>query len=101
MKKLLLVLVLSAAAWSQEQKAPFTLAIVPSQSSAKEGAAMEITRKFDHAGRIPSVDGFYLVLTNVSDKPQAVFEFRNSWGTYAISLEIKTQNDRNACWKRN
>jgi hypothetical protein len=93
MKRLALVLFFAAGAWSQE-RAPFTLSIVPSESSAKEGAAMEITRKPNYAGQVPSVDTFYLVLTNVSAKPQPVFEFRNSWGTYAISLEIKMQDGK-------
>jgi hypothetical protein len=31
---------------------------------------------------------FYVVLTNITAKPQAVFEARNSWGYQTISFEL-------------
>jgi hypothetical protein len=49
---------------------------------------------------VPGIDGitmaknkpreFYVVLTNVSGLPQAVWEFWNSWGYQAISFELTT-----------
>jgi hypothetical protein len=88
MKKLMMVLLLAAAAWSQEQRAPFTLTIVPSSSDFKRGMSVELTHKFHYLGEAPTVQEIYLILTNVSNKPQPVFELGNSWGSYAISLEI-------------
>jgi len=33
---------------------------------------------------------FYVVLTNVSSEPQAVWEYRNSWGYQTVSFELTT-----------
>jgi hypothetical protein len=45
-------------------------------------------------GQAPTVQENYLVLTNVSDTPQPVFEFWNSWGTNYISIEITTADGK-------
>jgi hypothetical protein len=37
-----------------------------------------------------SPDAFYVVLTNTSGEPQAVFETWNSWGYQSVSLEVET-----------
>jgi len=95
MKKILFVLiwVISATVWAQE-KAPFTLSVVPGSTNLKYESSIEITRRAYYFGEVPSVREFYLVLTNVSNKPQTIFEFGNSWGTDCISLEITTSDGK-------
>ena len=39
-------------------------------------------------------DAFYIVLTNVSSKPQKVFEDWNSWGYQAISFRVTTEDGK-------
>lgn len=59
---------------------PFSLSIVPDRS----GISM--------AKKEP--DEFYVVLTNVSRVPQAVWESWNSWGYEAISFELTTTDGK-------
>jgi hypothetical protein len=54
---------------------PFSLSIV---SARRDGITM-----FKHGGR-----EFFVVLTNVSNEPQPVFEYWNSWGYQAISFNL-------------
>ena len=58
----------------------FSLAIV----NGREGITM--------AEKNP--DDFYLVLTNISEQSQKVWEDRNSWGYYAISFEMTTADGK-------
>ena len=37
---------------------------------------------------------FYVVLTNVSAEPQAVWEYWNSWGYQTVSIELTTVDSR-------
>src|SRR6185295_5125408 len=37
-------------------------------------------------------DSFFVIITNVSDTPQYLWEDWNSWGYYCLSFEIKTQD---------
>jgi len=94
MKNLLLVLIFSAAAWGQEQKAPFTLAIVPSRSDPKYEVSISRVPQPRYKNENRPVEEFYLVISNVSDKPQPVFEFWNSWGAASISLVLTTANGK-------
>jgi hypothetical protein len=56
---------------------PFVVSIVSGRSDG-------LTMAKDNARE------FYVVLTNVSTKPQPVFEYWNSWGYEAISFELTT-----------
>jgi hypothetical protein len=72
---LLACIVLTGAA----EESPFQLSIVPESRS-------EITSSISWAK--DSKRNFFVILTNTSDKPQAVFERWNSWGYQAISFEM-------------
>ena len=41
-----------------------------------------------------TLDTFYVLLTNVSKQDQEVFETWNSWGYYAVSFELRTDDER-------
>jgi hypothetical protein len=69
---------------SQTQKTPFTLSIVPTTSSSD-------SRVITIASQKP--DEFYVVLTNISNEPQSVWETWNSWGSQTISFELKFGNN--------
>jgi hypothetical protein len=66
------------------QKAPFTLSIVPTRSTSD-------WRFITIASQKP--DEFYVVLTNISSEPQAVWETWNSWGSRTISFEFNFGNN--------
>jgi hypothetical protein len=65
------------------QKSPFSLSVVP-ETSHGEGFGSSI----EMANNKPR--DFYVVLTNVSSEPQAVWEYWNSWGYQTISFELTT-----------
>ena len=69
---------------TQTQKTPFTLSIVPTTSSLD-------SRLITIASQKP--DEFYVVLTNISNEPQSVWETWNSWGSQTISFEFKFGNN--------
>ena len=69
----------------QETLAPFTLAIVPSKSSA-DARSIAIAEKDPHE--------FYLVLTNISGEAQPVWETWNSWVYQTLSLEFTMSDDQ-------
>jgi hypothetical protein len=75
----LLVLTLLGIIRAADAKAPFTLDIVPSTSSVD-------ARGITMAVKQPRV--FYVVLTNVSNEPQAVWEYWNSWGYRTLSFKF-------------
>jgi hypothetical protein len=81
----LLILVLLGATRAADAEAPFTLSITPSDSSVD-------TRGITMAVRQPQE--FYVVLTNVSNEPQAVWEYWNSWGYQTISFEFTMPNNQ-------
>jgi hypothetical protein len=60
---------------------PFSLSIVPGRSGN-----ITMTKK--------KPNEFYVVLTNVSGLPQAVWESWNSWGYQAISFELTTTDGK-------
>src|SRR5216684_8239058 len=64
---------------------PFTLDVVPSKSFGDTGS---ITMAYN----MPR--DFYVVLTNVSNEPQAVWESWNSWGYQTISFDLMTANGK-------
>jgi hypothetical protein len=68
---------------AKAQKVPFSVSVVP-ETSRGEGFGSTI----DMAHYKPR--DFYVVLTNVSSEPQAVWEDRNSWGYRAVSFELTT-----------
>ena len=68
---------------SPAPKTPFTLSIVPTRSTSD-------LRFITIAADKP--DEFYVVLTNISSEPQAVWETWNSWGGRTISFEFTFGN---------
>jgi hypothetical protein len=66
------------------QKDPFTLSIVPTRSTSD-------SRVITMASQNPHE--FYVVLTNISNEPQYVWETRNSWGSQTISFEFMFGNN--------
>jgi hypothetical protein len=62
-------------------KSPFSLTVVPS-SSHSEGGGITMAEN--------NPRDFYVVLTNVSKEPQAVWENWNSWGYQTISFVFTT-----------
>jgi hypothetical protein len=73
----------SSKAQSSVQKSPFSLSVVP-ETSHGEGFGSSI----EMAHNKPR--DFYVVLTNVSSEPQAVWEYWNSWGYQTVSFELTT-----------
>lgn len=67
------------------QKTPFTLSIVPTRSTSD-------SRLITIASQKP--DEFYVVLTNISNEPQSVWETWNSWGSQTISFEFTLPDNR-------
>jgi hypothetical protein len=62
---------------------PFAVSIVPSWSgSSGRGISMATN----------TLDTFYVILTNVSKRGQAVFNPSNSWGYYAVSFRLRTSD---------
>ena len=80
-------LVFAVIARAEEPKAPFILSIVPSHSGKTERSIMLDKDQ-------SSV--FYVVIKNVSDRPQSVWETWCSWGYEAVSFEL-TFPDGNLC----
>jgi hypothetical protein len=79
----LMLLAVFGTLWSDTAQPPFSLAVVPSRSFGDRGMiAMSHNKPQD----------FYVVLTNVSGEPQAVWELWNSWGYQTISFELTTAN---------
>jgi hypothetical protein len=70
---------LAGVAHSDDRNAPLTLAVVPSRSSAEE-------RTIESAAKSPQT--FHVVLTNVSDHAQPVWQTWCSWGFWTISFHI-------------
>src|SRR6478736_6354659 len=64
---------------AQTQKAPFTVSIVPTASSAG-GATISMAHDSPWL--------FYVVLTNISNEPQTVWEDGNSWGDQVVSFRV-------------
>jgi len=81
-----LVLLNPIGFWTSDSaEAPFSLAIVPELSSSEgESIAMANYKPRD----------FYVVLTNISQEPQAVWGYWNSWGYKTISFEVTTADGK-------
>ena len=60
---------------------PFSLSIV---SARRDGITMSKKRARE----------FYVVLTNISQQPQPVWEYWNSWGFQVISFELTTSDGK-------
>ncbi|MCM3872628.1 MAG: hypothetical protein ND895_18255 [Pyrinomonadaceae bacterium] len=69
---------------TQAQKTPFTLSIVPTGSTS-DSRVITIASQKPHE--------FYVVLTNISNEPQPVWETWNSWGSRTISFEFTFGNN--------
>jgi hypothetical protein len=66
-----------------DQKFPFSLSVVPEKSNGEPfGSSIEMAHNKPR--------DFYVVLTNVSSEPQAVWESWNSWGYQTVSFELTT-----------
>jgi hypothetical protein len=85
----ILLLMLSPLAQSADTRGgrPFSVTVVPAHSSA-ESRRINIQDK--------STRPFHVALTNVSARPQWVFETWNSWGYQAISFEFTMSDGRKA-----
>ena len=66
---------------------PFVLAV----STGRSG--ITLAQSTPHDADLPSRD-FYVLLSNVSKQPQAVWEDWNSWGYQAISFELLTADGK-------
>ena len=77
----LVIIALAAIPSTDTPKGPFSLGVVPSTSHGEGGS---ITMAHNQPR------DFYVVLTNVSKEPQAVWENWNSWGYQTISFEFTT-----------
>jgi hypothetical protein len=73
----------SSKAESSVLQSPFSLSVV-SETSYGEPFGSNIEMAHDNRR------AFYVVLTNVSSEPQAVWEYWNSWGYQTISFELTT-----------
>ena len=72
-------------------KSPFSVAVVPTTQSGERGMitmANKETREF------------FVVLTNISTKPQPIFEDWNSWGYQTISFELTTSRGKKVLLSR-
>jgi hypothetical protein len=68
-------------------KSPFSVSVVP-ETSRGEGFGSSIDMAHDKPR------DFYVVLTNVSSVPQAVWEYWNSWGYRTVSFEPTTSDGK-------
>ncbi len=88
LRPLLSVLLLglfSASAHAADAAAPFEIAVVPFRSSAQAQSIATADTKPDE---------FYVVLTNISNVAQPVFETWNSWGFQTVSFEFTTADGK-------
>jgi len=77
--------VLSGIPQTSAPKSPFSIAVVPT-TSRDESSTIEMARKTPRE--------FFVVLTNVSQQDQLVWETWNSWGYQTISFELSTADGR-------
>ena len=75
----------SNVAIAPPQRVPFTVSIVPTRS-ASDSRIITIAKE--------NPPEFYVVLTNVSNEPQPVWEMWNSWGSKTISFEFNVANNQ-------
>ncbi|MFZ0819836.1 MAG: hypothetical protein WAM91_07190 [Candidatus Acidiferrales bacterium] len=66
-------------------KAPFSLSVVPTRNDETK-SSISMARK--------TPDEFFVVLTNVTQETQAIWETWNSWGYQAISFELTTSDGK-------
>jgi hypothetical protein len=77
----------SSKAESEVKKSPFSLSVVPERSQVEPfGSDIAMARDDPR--------NFYVVLTNVSAKPQAAWEYWNSWGYQTVTFELTTEDGR-------
>ena len=74
-----------AEAASTAKDVLFSVSVVPSESG-REGGYITMARTESRP--------FYVVLTNVSEQPQAIWNWWNSWGYYAITFEVTTDDHK-------
>jgi hypothetical protein len=72
---------------STVQKSPFSLSVV-SERSQVEPSGSNIAMAHDKPGK------FYVVFTNVSAEPQAVWEYWISWGYQTVTFELTSEDGR-------
>ena len=78
---------------SSLKKSPFSLSVVP-ETSQVEPFGSNIAMAHDKPGN------FYVVFTNVSAEPQAVWEYWNSWGYQTVSFEVTTADGQKFVFSR-
>jgi len=81
MKKILLLVVAYLGGWVSAYAAdkPFNVLIIPEKRSERDSYISW------GSGSVPA---FFVLLTNLTDKPQPVFERWNSWGYQTIAFEM-------------
>ena len=85
MKPTLLLYLLLAVLGNRSNNAPISLAVVPTRSFGDVGS---ITMSLNQPQE------FFVVLTNVSAEPQAIWELWNSWGYQTVSFEMTTSDGK-------
>lgn len=76
----------SSKAQPSVQRVPFSLSVVP-ETSRGQNFGSSIGMAHDKPG------DFYVVLTNTSSEPQAVWELWNPWGYQTVSFELTLTAD--------
>jgi hypothetical protein len=77
----------SSSAGPSVRQFPFFLSVVPETSHGEPfGSSIEMAHD--------KARNFYVVLTNVSSQPQAVWEYWNSWGYQTVSFELTTTDGK-------
>ena len=79
------LLVLPGFSLSDSPKPPFSVAIAPTFNANGSGS-IEIA--------LGSPRDFYVLLTNISNEPQPVWETWNSWGYQTVSFEFATKDGK-------
>ena len=80
---LLFLFIFVAPPSNQAPKSPLAVSVVPTKNFGERGVIAMASK---------GADAFYLVLTNVSNEPQPVWEYWNSWGYQTISFELTTND---------
>jgi hypothetical protein len=81
----ILLLAIAGTGSSEAPKTPFLLSVVPDRSQGEGGSITMAQSK---------ARDFYVVLTNVSQDSQTVWEDWNSWGYQNLSFELTTADGR-------
>jgi len=83
---------LASSALSEDDNAPFTLAVVSSRSTAEERSIASAAKR---------AETFYVVLTNTSGQAQPVWQTSCSWGFWTVSFDITLPDGKHVHTSRN